>query len=76
MMESVILEGTGEELLAQADKWKDCSRLKLIEVDESDYRTRLPADVEWEGTVPLVPRRGRTKPITTELVKELLEESN
>lgn len=72
----LILEGSGEELLAQAEKWKGCSRLKLIEVAKPEYLSRLPEDVLWEGNVPLVPRRGRTEPITTEMVKGWLEEDN
>ena len=74
MEQVLILEGSGEELLAQADKWKRCSRLKLMEIAEPEYRSRLPVDVVWEGTVPLVPLRGRTEPITTEMVKDWLEE--
>ena len=70
----LILEGSGEELLAQADRWKSRSRLRLIEIAEPDYSSRLPADVVWEGTVPIVPLRGRTEPITTEMVKDWLEE--
>ncbi len=76
MEPALILEGSGEELLAQADKWKNRPRLKLIEIIDSDYRSRLPADVEWEGTVPLVPHRGRTRPITTDQVKEWREEDD
>lgn len=72
----VILEGSGQELLAQADKWKDRSRLKLVEIVEPDYRAKLPQDVVWEGTVPLVPRRGRTAPIRTEMVKEWIGEED
>ena len=34
-----------------------------------NYRDSLPADVVWEGTVPLIPGRGRTEPITDETVK-------
>lgn len=69
----LILEGSGEELLAQADKWKNQPRLKLLEIADPDFRSRLPADVVWEGTVPLVPLRDRTDPITTEMVKDWLE---
>lgn len=72
----VILEGTGEELLAQADKWKSRSHLRLVEIVEADYRFRLPADVVWEGILPLVPLRGRTEPITSEMVKNWLEEDD
>ena len=72
----LILEGSGEELLAQADKWKSSSHLRLVEIAEPDYRARLPADVVWEGTVPLVPLRGRTEPITTEMVQNWLQEDN
>ena len=71
-----ILEGSGRELLAQADKWQDGFRLKLIEIAEPDYRTKLPDDVVWEGAVPLIPRRGRTAPITTKMAKEWIGEEN
>ena len=74
MEPGLVLEGSGEELLAQADRWKSRPRLRLVEISEPDYRSRLPADVVWEGTVPLVPVRGRTEPITDEMVKEWLEE--
>jgi hypothetical protein len=45
-------------------------------LDNDDYRAKLPHDVMWEGTVPLIPRRGRTAPITIEMVKEWIGEEN
>jgi len=72
----LVLEGSGEELLAQADIWKGRSHLKLIEIADTDFRSRLPDDVMWDGNVPLVPRRGRTEPVTDEMVKACLEDSS
>lgn len=72
----LVIEGSGEELLAQAAKWRDRPHLKLIEVANPAemYKDRLPSDTVWEGTVPLIPRRGRTEAITDEMVKAWLDE--
>jgi hypothetical protein len=76
MKPALILEGSGEELLAQAAKWKDRPRLILMDAPDPAeiYKDRLPPDVVWEGNVPLIPTRGRTEPITGDMVKEWLEE--
>lgn len=74
MEPAFILEGSGEALLAQAEKWRHLPRLRLMEVPIPDYAARLPADVVWENGVPLFPARGNTTPVTSEMVKAWLEE--
>jgi hypothetical protein len=76
MKPALILGGSGEDLLAQAERWRHYPHLKLfaIETEDTDYIARLPADVVWSGGIPLFPTSGRTEPITTEMIKEWLEE--
>lgn len=71
----IILEGTGEEILEHSNEWRHLPYVRLTVVSEvGENSERLPDDVIWEGTVPLIPLRGRTEPITTEMVKNWLED--
>ena len=74
--EKFVIEGTGKEILAHAKEWENLPYLRLEVVSKNGTHSarRLPDDVVWEGTVPLLPLRGRTEPITTEMVKQWLED--
>lgn len=72
----LVIVGTGKEILAQVKEWENLPHLRLQTIAQNGTHPRqsLPNDVEWEGTVPLIPLRGRTEPITTEMVKQWQED--
>jgi hypothetical protein len=80
----VLMRGTGAELLANADKWKDCRNLELIEVlphqadaQQEDIFTRLEKrGVVWKDGVPLFPvKEGYVAP-TLEQVKAWMDDED
>ncbi len=76
MEPAVILEGTGEELLARADEWKHRQNLSIVDNEpQDDVFTRLAKrGVTWEKGIPVFPPEGDYVSPTIEQVKAWVDD--
>ena len=77
-MEQVV-KGTGEELIAFLERYRDEKKLTLIisrEEAGGESRSAYPDGAVIRNGVPLLPTQNRAQPVTMEHVKQLMDEEN